>query len=148
MFKTEPTSHILHQRLIYNADEFFRSIILHLSVNVHSCLTVFMPCEILNCLGIYTRIEQIRDICVTELVWSSFKIHRINNIRIVLLVSSHRRLLGVFDPLTVYHLVTGALFGRTNRNILPYSLELRICQWFSFAVCNHIIRYRFLLSLP
>ena len=31
-------------------------------VNVHSCLTILMPCQILNCLWVNARIEQMRRI--------------------------------------------------------------------------------------
>ena len=37
-------------------------------VNVHSCLTILMPCQILNCLRVNARIEQIRDVGMPQQV--------------------------------------------------------------------------------
>ena len=97
---------ILRQCTINYTDEFFGSIIFHLGVNVHSSFAVLMPCKILNRLRVYSGIKQICDISVTELVRGHFKVHCINNIRIVLLVRSQSRLFRVLDPLTIYHLMS------------------------------------------
>ena len=39
-------------------------IVLHFRIDVHSCFAVFMPCKILNRLGVNARIEEVRDVSV------------------------------------------------------------------------------------
>lgn len=47
---------------IYNAQKVFGLIILHLRIDVHSCLAVFMPRKILNCLWINASIQKIGNV--------------------------------------------------------------------------------------
>ncbi len=49
---------------IYNPKQLLWFIILHLGVDVHSCLAVFMSRKILNRLWINSRIEKIGDVSV------------------------------------------------------------------------------------
>ena len=47
---------------IYNIQKVFGLIILHLRIDVHSCLAVFMPRKILNCLWINASIQKIGNV--------------------------------------------------------------------------------------
>ena len=49
--------YILTERIIHYREKLLWFIILDPRVNVHSCLTIFMPCQILNRLRINTRIK-------------------------------------------------------------------------------------------
>ena len=70
------TSHpkLLVQSSVYNAYEFFRLIILHLCINGHSCLTIFMSGQILHRFRVNTFMNQIRDISVPEKMWCHIEI--------------------------------------------------------------------------
>lgn len=47
---------------IHNAQKLFWFIILHLRIDVHSCLTIFMSSKILNCLWINASIQKIGNV--------------------------------------------------------------------------------------
>ena len=53
---------LLVQSIIHYLEKFLWFIILDPRVNVHSCLIILMPCQILNCLWGNARIEQMRRI--------------------------------------------------------------------------------------
>ena len=63
---------------IYNTQKFLRFIILHLRVNVHSRLTVFMPGKILNSFWVNACIQQVSNIGVTKLMWGYIKVNGIH----------------------------------------------------------------------
>ena len=56
-----------------------RSVVFHFCVYIHGDLAVFVTCQILNCLRIYRRMNQVGDIGMTELVGGDFKIHAVNH---------------------------------------------------------------------
>ena len=86
---------------IHNPYQLFRLIILYLCVNVHSCFTIFMPRKILNCFGIDTGIQQIRDVSVPELMGCYIEINAVNDVGVVFLVSSQCRIDHALDLLSV-----------------------------------------------
>ena len=53
---------------IYHAKQLLWLIILHLCVDVHSCFAVFMPCKVLDSLGVNPGIQQVGDIGMPKLV--------------------------------------------------------------------------------
>lgn len=55
---------------VHNRGQFFRFIILHLSINVHRNFAVLMPRQVLNRFRICAGVNQIRDICVAQLMRS------------------------------------------------------------------------------
>lgn len=61
------------KRLVHNRGQLFRFIILNLGINVHRNFAVLMPCQILNRFRICAGVNQIRDICVAQLVRSYLK---------------------------------------------------------------------------
>ncbi len=65
--------------LVHHIEKFLWLIILHLCIDVHSCFAIFMSGKILNRLGINTRIKQICNIGVPELMGRHFKIQGIDN---------------------------------------------------------------------
>ena len=71
------------KRTIYYPKQFLWFIILDPRVNVHSCLTILMPCQILNCLRVNARIEQIRDVGMPQQVRCYIEIQGIANLGIV-----------------------------------------------------------------
>ena len=75
---------------VYDVQEFLWLIILDFCVNVHSCFTIFMPSQILNCLRIDPEIEKIGDIGVSELVRRYLEIKAIYYFGIVLLRAAQR----------------------------------------------------------
>lgn len=58
----------LSQRCIYYLRQFFRLIVLHLCIDVHSCFTVLMSCKILNRLRIYSCVQKICNVSVSKSV--------------------------------------------------------------------------------
>ena len=53
---------------VHHRKKFLWLIILHLSVDVHSCFAVFMPCKVLDSLGVNPGIQQVGDIGMPKLV--------------------------------------------------------------------------------
>ena len=96
-----------------------------------------MPSKILNRFGIDTGIQQIRDVGVPELMGSDIKIDAVYDLGIILLMTAQFGIDHALDLLTVDVLVVSSFFCGSNIYILPYSLELRICQRFTISVCNH-----------
>lgn len=68
---------------VHNRGQFFRLIILHLSINVHRNFAVLMPRQVLNRFRICAGVNQIRDICVAQLMRSYLKIKGVHHISIM-----------------------------------------------------------------
>ena len=67
-------------------------IILHLGVNVHSNLAVFVACQVLNSLRINLGVDQVRDVGMTELVRRNLEVHAVGNLAVMRgNFSEHRR---------------------------------------------------------
>ena len=60
-------SALLSKCFVYNAGKYLWFIILDLRIDVHSYLTVLMPCQILHCFGIHRSINAIRNVGVTQI---------------------------------------------------------------------------------
>lgn len=112
------------KRGIYHAAKFFGLIILDLGVNVHSRLAVFVSGEILNRLGIDAGIQKIGDVGVTQLMWRHIKIYIVNNVRVVLLMTSQSWVERASDSLPIYIFVIYSFFRSPDGNIFPNSLKL------------------------
>lgn len=104
---------------IYHSEKFLRLIVLHSSVDVHSCLAVFMSGKILDRLRINTSIQKIGDVGMPQQVRCHIEVQAIHNVRIVFLMPSETRFDRVPDTLSIYILIIGALFSRANNNVLP-----------------------------
>ena len=98
---------------IYNPKQLLRFIILHLGVDVHSCLAVFMSCKILNRLWINSRIEKIGDVSVPQLVRGHIKVQRISDFGLFFL--RHAQRWGIQNPIAVQEFLPGG-GPHTNRS--------------------------------
>ena len=116
----------LMERPIHHSKKFLWFIIFHFRIDVHSCFAIFMPCKILNRLGVHPRIEEVRDVGMPELMRRHIKIYRVFDFGIVLLLHPQRWLDGVPDALPVDIFIVGSLFGGSDHYILPDPLKLRI----------------------
>ena len=133
---------------IYNPKQLLRFIILHLGVNVHSCLAVFMSRKILNRLWINSRIEKIGDVSVPQLVRGHIKVQRISDFGLIFLGHAQRWVNRVFDALPIHILIIVPGLSGADNDILPHSLKLGCGQRLSVAVCNHIVRMGVSLGFP
>lgn len=87
---------------VHHRKKFLWLIILHLSVDVHSCFAVFMPCKEQDSLGVNPGIQQVGDIGMAQQMWCHMEIQRILNLRIVFLCHPQRRCDGVLNALPIY----------------------------------------------
>ena len=131
---------------VYHPKQLLWFIVLHLGVDVHSCLAVFMSCKILNRLWINSGIEKIGDVSVPQLVRGHIKVQRISDFGLIFLGHAQRWGNRVFDALTIHILIIVAGLGGPDNYILPYSLKLGCSQRLSVAVCNHIGHHRTIVS--
>ena len=115
-------------------------IVFDLGVNVHSDFTVFMACQILDRFGVHRWMNQICDISMTQLVRCHFKIQAVNNFAIMGCFFSEDRCNRMLYALSIFIPVIAAFLNRSGNNILPKPLELRIRQWFTISIGNHIVR--------
>ena len=111
---------------IYYINQLFWLIILHSCIDVHSCLTVFMSGKVLNCFGVNACIQEIGNVGMAQQVRSYLKVQAIHNVGVIFLMPAQARLNRVLDALSVHILIIGALFGRSNDDVLPDPFELRI----------------------
>ena len=86
---------------VHNRGQFFRFIILHLSINVHRNFAVLMPRQVLNRFRICAGVNQIRDICVAQLVRSYLKIKGVHHISIMRCIFSQLRRYRVLNFLPI-----------------------------------------------
>jgi len=61
---------------VHHRKKFLWLIILHLSVDVHSCFAVFMPCKVLDSLGVNPGIQQVGDIGMAQQMWCHMELNR------------------------------------------------------------------------
>src|SRR5699024_7260075 len=100
-------------------------IILHLRVNVHSRLTVFMPGKILNSFWVNACIQQVSNIGVTKLMWGYIKVNGIHQLRVIFLMTARGRRYRTLHALAIYILIIVMWFRRAYGYIFPYPLKLR-----------------------
>ena len=84
---------------IYHTRKLFRLIILYFRINVHRRFAVLMSSQILNCFRINPCIKKIGYVCMSQLMGRHFKIQTVNNLGIVLLMSSQSWCNRVLDVL-------------------------------------------------
>ena len=115
---------------IHNSQQLFWFIILHFCINVHSNFAVFVTRQILNRLRINTRMNEIRNIGVSQQMRTNIKVDTVYDLRTIgaLLPCFWLKLL--LDSLAVDISIDCSLLGTPNRDIPPYSLELRCGQRF------------------
>ena len=80
-----------------------------------------MPRKILNCFGIDTGIQQIRDVGVPELMGCYIEINAVNDVGVVFLVSSQCRIDHALDLLSVDVFVISSFAFPVNN--LKYKLK-------------------------
>ena len=90
---------------IYNPKQLLWFIILHLGVDVHSCLAVFMSSKVLDGLWINTSIEKVGDVSVSQLMWGHIKVQRISDFGLIFLGHAQRWGNRVFDALPIHILI-------------------------------------------
>lgn len=64
----------LIKNMLQHRRNIFRTVIFCLGIDIHSDFAVFMAGKVLNCLGIYRRINQICDVGMPKLMWCHFKV--------------------------------------------------------------------------
>lgn len=105
---------------IYHTRKLFRIIILYFRIDVHSCLAVLMSSQILNCFRINPGIKKIGNVCVSQPMGRRFKIQTVNNLGIVLLMSSQ----------SMTDLEPNDQFPHLNAKLQPYSKK----YFFRFSI--------------
>lgn len=118
----------MSKRGVHHTHKFFRFIILHLSVNVHRCLTIFMSGKVLDCLGNNANIQKVGNIGMPKLMWRHIEVDGINQFWIVLLMAAEGWGNGVLNALAVDILIIVAWLGSPHSHILPNPLKLRITK--------------------
>ena len=65
--------HPLSKCAAHTFNQLVRSIVFDLCIDVHCNLTALMACQILNRFGINRRMDQVRDVCMPQLIGCYFK---------------------------------------------------------------------------
>ena len=84
--------------------------------------------------------NEIRNIGVSQQMRTNIKVNAVYDLRTIGSLLSCFRLKLLLDSLAVDISIDCSLPGTPNRNIPPYSLELRCGQWFAFVVCKYLFR--------
>lgn len=71
--------------------QFVRAVVFDLCIDVHSNLAAFMASQILNCFGIYRRMNEVGDIGMPQLMWSYLKVQTISNLTVMRRLFSKNR---------------------------------------------------------
>lgn len=85
-----------------------------------------MSGKVLDRLGVNTCIQKIGDVGMPQQVRCHIEVQAIHNVGVIFLMPAQARLNRVLDALSVHILIIGALFGRSNDDVLPDPFELRI----------------------
>lgn len=102
-------------------------IVLYLCIDVHSCFAVFVSGKVLNRFGVYSRIKQVCDVSVPQLVWGHIKIYCVLNVGIVLLLHAQRRFHTIFNALSVHIFIIAYLGTSIVPTILACMLHFSYC---------------------
>jgi len=131
---------------IYHAKQLLWLIILHLCIDVHSCFAIFMSGKILNRLGINTRIKQICNIGVPELMGRHLKIDAVHHIAVVGGPLPQHGCHGMRDFLAVDIAVISPLPDGAGSHIAPHPAPLCFREGSPVPVGDHEVRGRILLD--
>ena len=96
-----------------------------------------MSGEVLNSLGINRCVNQICDVCMTQLVRSNIEIQTVDHLTILRTFASKFFLDNMLFSLTVLISVIGMFFDRPGSDIFPYPLKLSVREWISIPVGNN-----------
>ena len=116
----------LFQCTIDDGRKLFGFIILGFCVDVHGNLTVLMTCQILDRLWINSRIDQVGNIGVTQLMRRYCEVQAVHDIFPVYAFLPRLRLKLLSDRLSVHVFVQCAFFGAADLDIIPDPDKLRI----------------------
>lgn len=114
----------LRKCCVYNLCEFPRLIIFHFGVDVHGHLAVFVPCEILYGLWIHAGSNQVSDIGVSEDMWRSCKVQRIDKILFCPAPLSQLMLYLTADTFPINVSIPRSLHSTPCGNIMPHTIKL------------------------
>ena len=101
-----------------------------------------MTSQVLNCFGIYRRMNEVGNVGMPQLMWRNFKIQAVNHLAIMGRLFSKNRRDRMFYTLSIFVPVINPFLCRSGNNILPEPLKLRVRQRFTIPICNHILRSR------
>ena len=107
-----------------------------------------MACQILNCLGVNSGVNQVRNICVAKLVGCYLEVQTVHHISVVGGFFAKGRFHSMLNFLPVDISGVGSLFRGACFNVLPNTLELSIGQGTAFTVGNHILGGGLFLGFP
>ena len=121
-------------------DQLVRSIVFDLCIDVHCNLAALMACQILNRFGIYRRMNQVRDICVPQLMRCYLKVQAVNHFPIVSGLFPQNRCNRMLHTLSIFISVIYPLLCCSGNDILPKPLKLRVRQRITITIWNNILR--------
>ena len=118
----------LMESTVYHPKQLLWFIVLHLCVDVHRCLTVFMSGKVLDCLGINASIQKVGNIGMPKLMWRHIEVDGIYQFWIVLLMAaegwgnSALNALTVDIPIDLDEIVQGAVSADPTREPAPLAV--------------------------
>ena len=121
-------------------NQLVRSIVFDLCIDVHCNLAALMACQILNRFGINRRMDQVRDICMPQLMGCYLKVQAVNHFPIVSGLFPQNRCNRMLHTLSIFVSVIYPLLCCSGNNILPKPLKLRVRQRIAIPIWNNILR--------